>query len=475
MTVPRSTRHSIGIAAIAAGFVMFAAACGSSGNTNTTDTTAPPTTDASATTSAAPAGGDTTAAPATTTPSDEPRTASYRGVTPDTIKIAVSYLDFDKLQELNLSPNGWGDQKLVYQSLIADINANGGINGRQIEVVTYEPYSPIDAVQADEVCVRMTQDNEIFLVLGGFLGPTDKVNPCIVQFNETALVGGALKPDAVADAKAPWYDFRPAEEDQAKAMIDLLDQTGRADGAEVFIITLTGSEALTDDVLKPRMDEVGISVVGEAILSVPDGDEQGQNDAMQPIIARLEASGANTILLPGGVSAGLRNLISADLINDYDIWAFANDHLANMGESVDRSKVPEVITINRLSSDEVFNDPKMVECRKVFTDANPDVVVKAPADVLEGEDAWYQSIGSYCARVGLMKVLLEAAGPNPTYDTLRSGADSLGQFSLPGVPNASLSPGKFGADDSFRLSVWDATAGEKGDIVPLTDILDATP
>ena len=258
-------------------------------------------------------------------------------------------------------------------------------------------------------------------------------------------------------------------------MIDLLDQTGRAADANVFMITLSGSEALANDVLKPRMQEDGISIAGEAVLSVPDGDEQAQNDAMQPIIARLEASGANTILLPGGVSAVLRNLISADIVNDYEIWAFANDHLANMGKSVDRSKVPGVITISRLSADEVFNDPQMVECRKVFTDANPDVVVKAPADVLEGEDAWYQSLGSYCPRVELMRVLLEAAGPNPTYDTLRSGADSLGGFSLPGAPNASLSQGKLGADDSFRLSVWDSTVGEKGDIVPLTDILDATP
>jgi len=473
MPTARSPRSHIWLASTAAALALIASACGSSSTSSTATTT---TTTVVATTTNASTDSTATSAPATTAATtDEPRTASYRGVTADTIKIAVSYLDFDKLQEMNLSPNGWGDQQLVYKTLIDDLNAKGGINGRQIEVVDYEPYSPVDPVQADEVCVRMTQDNEIFLVLGGFLGPTDMVNPCIVTTYETALVGGALKPDAVAEAKSPWYDFRPAEEDQAKALIDLLDQTGRAANANVFIITLTGSEALTNDVLKPRMQEVGISIAGEAVLSVPDGDEQAQNDAMQPIIARLEASGANTILLPGGVSAVLRNLIAADMVNDFNIWAFASDHLANMGESVDRSKVPEVITINRLSADEVFNDPQMVECRKVFTDANPDVEVKPPADVLEGEDAWYQSIGSYCARVALMRVLLEAAGPNPTYDTLTAGADALGQFSLPGVPNASLSPGKRGADDSFRLSVSDSTVGEKGDIVPLTDILDATP
>ncbi len=475
-SVDRSRHFNRWLIGVVAAFALLATACGSSNDSATTVEPSSTTTAAPATTSAPSTDATTTAAPATTAPpTDEPRTASFKGVTEDTIKIAVSYLDFDKLQELDLSPNGWGDQELVYRALIDDINAQGGINGRQIEVVTYESYSPVDPVEADEVCVRMTQDHEVFLVLGGFLGPTDKVNPCIVTLNDTALVGGALKPEAVADATAPWFDFRPEEKSQALALIDLLDQTGRTADADVFILTLTGAEALADDVLEPRLDELGIPVAGTAVLSIPDGDPAAQDDAMQPIIARLQASGANTILLPGGVSAVLRNLLAADIFDEYDIWAFANDHVANMGESVDQTKVGGVITIGRLSATETFDDPLMVQCRAVFTEANPSVDVKSPDEVLEGEDAWYQALGSYCSRVALMKELLTAAGVNPTYDTLQAGADSIGEFSMPGVPNASLAPGKPGADDSFRLSVWDPTAGERGDVVPLTEILDVTP
>ena len=44
-------------------------------------------------------------------PEPEPRTASWRGVTEDTVTVGVSMLNFDLLKELNLSPAGWGDQQ----------------------------------------------------------------------------------------------------------------------------------------------------------------------------------------------------------------------------------------------------------------------------------------------------------------------------------------------------------------------------
>ena len=117
----------------------------------------------------------------------------------------------------------------------------------------------------------------------------------------------------------------------------------------------------------------------------------------------------------------------------------------------------------------------MLECRAVVEAGLPaDAVVLDPDDQVEGAEDWGMSIRSYCSRAYLFVEVMTAAGVNPTNETFRAAADSLGQFSLPGVPNASLSLGKYGADDSFRLSVYDSTVGE-GNLVPLTDILDATP
>jgi hypothetical protein len=384
-------------------------------------------------------------------------------------------LDFEFLQEQNFSPNGWGDQQLVYELIFADINAGGGINGRTIEAA-YAFYSPLGTVEAEEACVQMTQDEEVFVVVGGFLGPAEAANACITGTNETALVGGTITDEFLAQASAPWVDFRPSQNDLSKALLTLLDGQGLTTGARVFIATLIGGEANTEDAVKPRLADLGIEVVGEAVLDIPDGDTAAQDQAMAVISEAIRASGANTVLISGGVSAIVRGMGNEGLIGDIDqIWATHADHLANLGETVSNELADGVITVDRLSDNEAWVDPLMLECRTVVEAGLPaDLVVLDPEDQVDGAEDWGASIRSYCSRAHLFVVVMTAAGVNPTNETFQAAVDALGQFSLPGVPNASLGPGKYGADDSFRLSVYDSTVGE-GDLVPLTDILDATP
>ena len=102
-------------------------------------------------------------------------TATARGVTAETITIGVSYLDIDQLVQLSISPATWGDQELVIQALVDDINNRGGINGRRVEVVM-DKYSPIGTTEAEAACLRLTEDNEVFAVLFGFLGPAEVAN-----------------------------------------------------------------------------------------------------------------------------------------------------------------------------------------------------------------------------------------------------------------------------------------------------------
>ena len=58
---------------------------------------------------------------------------------------------------------------------------------------------------------------------------------------------------------------------------------------------------------------------------------------------------------------------------------------------------------------------------------------------------------------------------------MRAAYEKLGDIELPGSVFASFGPGKPDANDGFRLSAWDSTAGENGSLVPLTELLDATP
>ena len=69
-------------------------------------------------------------------------TATWRGVTADSIHIATTTIDFQWLVDNGFSPEGWGDQELVWQTMVDDLNARGGING----CLLYTSPSPRDGL-----------------------------------------------------------------------------------------------------------------------------------------------------------------------------------------------------------------------------------------------------------------------------------------------------------------------------------------
>jgi len=126
-------------------------------------TQAPPDTDAAPSTEAAPA----TEVPSTdgTTPTqdsspdeaefvDQTLEGSTRGVTDDTIRIGITFPDLTSVDQVSVNH---GDYEATFRALIDKINADGGINGRQIEPVI-APINLSGEGNADAVCVQLTED-----------------------------------------------------------------------------------------------------------------------------------------------------------------------------------------------------------------------------------------------------------------------------------------------------------------------------
>ncbi|MCU1368628.1 MAG: hypothetical protein JWN39_4267, partial [Ilumatobacteraceae bacterium] len=118
-------------------------------------------------------GADTTEAPVATdaaTPGtvDQTLTGDAPGVSADTIKIGVTYVDTEALKAVGLNYD-LGPHAKVYQALADDINAKGGINGRKLQIVL-APIDPTNAAGADAACLKLTEDDDVFLITGFFLG-----------------------------------------------------------------------------------------------------------------------------------------------------------------------------------------------------------------------------------------------------------------------------------------------------------------
>jgi len=409
---------------------------------------------------------------AVTEEGSEELTASYRGITESEIHIGVTMIDFDELKDFNLASEGWGDQQGVYQAFIDDINDRGGIHGRTV-VPHFEFYSVLTAQAAEETCTALTQDIETFLVLEGFSGPAEVANNCIVTNNETIMIGGPQTAERLAAAKAPWVGQATLRDDRLPIFLQLLADNGYADNLKLAVVGSVEQKEIFDasgDILA----EAGIEPVLSIQNDAPQGDLPATDARWQVLAENIRASDANTILVLGSGQGALRGARANGL--DVDVWILEETDLTSLGEATTAADANGAITISSLTHHQEFEDPEMIsQCYDIVTAALPDADVRDPDTVAPGEETWFRAIHSYCPRVKLFELLMTAAGPNPTQDTFQEAMDNMGDFSLPGLPFASLNADKVYTNDTYQLTRFDENLGDAGGLVPITDPTDGTP
>ncbi len=461
-------------------FALIASACVSTededadttagAGTATDDSTADDTADAEDDSTA-----DDTAAEDDSTDAPAALSASWRGVTEDTIYVGASMLDFALLQELGFSPSGWGDQAGIWDALIDDLNDRGGINGRMVDIIS-EFYSPLDAADAERVCAILHQDNETFVNLGGFVGPAGSADPCVPGTNNTIMVGGEIgSAEELAQANVAWFHTGPTVEFQTINLFNLLVQTGKADGAKVF--TMGGAAAADEEsFVIEQLEARNIEVVGSALIEALDGDTIAQDNEMAVAFERFNASGANTLMVFGTPSAYIRGAGAAGLTGEIAIWSNDSGGLGNLGATiVDKSIADGTLVSTGPTDEEIWNDQAFQDqCVAPVQERLPESDFRNPLEYGPEEDNWFNALRRYCHALAIFETIATAAGPDLTPETFEAAAygPAGDDFQIPGIGPASLSPDKRGAQDGVRLSVYDSTSGDGG-IVAFTELLDA--
>lgn len=423
-----------------------------------------PSEEASTTTTS---GGGGSAETATTAGGGE-LTATARGVTADTITIGYSYLDFDALVEQGLAAAGFGDQELAFQTVVDAINAEGGINGRQLEVV-YSPYSPLGTEEAEAACLRLTQDEEVFAVLGGFLGPAEPANTCIVGQQSTILVGGVQSDERLAEAQAPWITDRAPRAQQAEVLLSLLDSEGRLEGRSVALVTNTDAQEAHDTIVE-SMAAHDVEPVEDLALDAPIGDLPAEDAAWAALGERVRTSGVDTVLVAGNPSSAIRNIASLGL--EVEIWVLDQESLLNLGTSVTPQDAGGVLSA--APAGDLLEADFFADCRDTFTAANPDVAILPPEELGETDEDVLSGLLLACNFLDLFVAVTTAAGPDLTNESFAAAIDDGLEFSIASQPFASLGPDKLFSNDSFRLVSFDPDLGPTGGLASLTDIVDVT-
>jgi hypothetical protein len=420
----------------------------------------------------------------TTAPGGSSRlTASFRGVTADTIKIGVPLVDFDAIKQFVDYTRS--DQQRVYQTLIDAINARGGIHGRRI-VAVYKTYSPIDPTAANgslPLCTAFTEDEKVFAVLGIFVDFSGDAQLCVTRDHQTILVTHGLSQE--------WVDKSPpglmvssdiTTERSVNVLMNLLAREKTLVGKTVAVLGDTTTRGRIDKVIEPELRKLGVTRAATAVLSISGADTSQPQAQLDGFIERWRSQKADALIITGDLSAAKqfvdkireklpRILLISDALSSVAGGATDELHAGRNPTAYEGTLVPEDLGAE---NGEQFQEPLARRCVATFRRANPGVPVADPKVRTPGRDGRveqrFEAIRDACDELEVLRLVGERAGPNLTNETWRRAIDHYGEIRLPAYAYASFRAGKYDANDGFRLGAWDSSLGPNGGFKPLSPL-----
>ena len=361
---------------------------------------------------------------------DQTLTGNAPGVSADTIKIGVTYVDTEALKAVGLNYN-LGPHAKVYQALADEINAKGGINGRKLQIVL-APIDPTSPAGADAACLKLTEDDKVFLITGFFLGDSTM---CPLEAHSTAVVGGGMSTALTPRAKAPWVTWT-ADADQSGAITQKFADAGLLKG-KVAIYVAAADKPQYDTSVKPVLDKLGITPVEVGVMDAPTSDTAAIQSSVKLIAEKFKAAGADTILLVGIGTPAWPTYETDDTA--YRPKLLFTDTLAARAfytskDTTDTSILVGSIAAGAYGPDQArFDEPAMQACIAVLKAAGLDTPAPSTLDPNDSSNQPFQAAFQACPDMILTAAVLHRAGANLNYGTLGAAIDGL-KVTIPGDP-----------------------------------------
>ena len=353
--------------------------------------------------------------------------SSTPGVSKDEIKVGVTYVDLDAIR--SVTDISHGDYEKSYHAVIDDLNKHGGVNGRKV-VPVFAKVNPIGTAPAQEACLKLTEDDHMFAVIGFFYFDAPL---CYVAQHNTPILGGQITSKNLAQAKAPWTTLDSGAEVGAR-VVDALAKAGELKG-KVGIITLANDEqGLLNDVVLPALKRNKIKGTS-AILDASTTDTVAITQQAGTFLERFKADGVKTVLVVGGAPS---TVISALAKTDYRPHLVGTSASTMSGAALNKATDPSVMkgaVTADIGTD--FNDPSLQKCYRLVEKATGNKILETPAT---GQPDYQASASSACRYVALFAALAGAAGKSPTVASFGKAAQKLGSVTIPGSGTITYDP-----------------------------------
>jgi ABC-type branched-subunit amino acid transport system substrate-binding protein len=461
----RAGRRRTAFAAAAVALVLGSCSSTEESADDATTTVAPATTEPAAATTE-PAAPDTTAAegaatteaPATTAP--EP----VRGVDGDTVRVGFVISTNQEAAQAAIGTTGitFVPHQEIVDTLVADLNAGGGLGGKEIVPVIHETDQVADTdpqAISREICATMTEDNEVYAIVT--IGdPSTEVLACAndagVPLFASSGANFTFSDQGVYDANPLYVNPSAINLDRAAtALVEGLDQAGFfTDDAVVGVIRLSSPafDAAAANSLEPALAAAGVEpVVTAALATIATSDDIGRfsSEAEATVLEMKEAGVTHLVFFESGGAAPFFFLAAARNqgfepalgVSSLSGGQTLVQNIGTGGTAVAWSPVGDVPEASQLPE-----SPAATECldlvdstRAVFTSAN------AVSETLR-----------FCDAVWVLQAAVEAAGGTVAAADLVGAVEGLGDsYQSPTALATTFGPGRRDGVSEYYLTDYD--------------------
>jgi len=257
------------------------------------------------------------------------------GLTDTTIKISMISADLSLLTEQNLAPE-IGNAETTMKAVVADINAHGGIAGRQIELVSHVIKGADAILNPDlgrQACVQATEDDKPFAVIITASIPALLVQCAAVDHDVLTITMDSWPASLYDAAKGRLFALGShisLERNRAyQAWPGVLDTAGLLKGKTLGVIRTDAADQqeTTDHSLIPAIEALGYKVAAEAVLPCPEGSQTC--DQQDVAIQRMKDAGVDTVFLVAQTLAGSATVEKAQALGYKPQWTTIGNNVTN--------------------------------------------------------------------------------------------------------------------------------------------------
>jgi Periplasmic binding protein len=367
--------------------------------------------------------------------------ALTQGISSTAIHIGLPYPDFSSLEAdgLNIDQGSFPN---AFNALIANLNAQGGINGRKVVPSTAQ-VEPASAASSQSACTSLTEDDKVFVAFGP-LYPLCYQKAGVATLN--GVIGATLSPSA-----APNFTLTPPSAAFDPLQLSVFSKLGIFKKKKVGVIASSVDQAeLT--IVKASLRHLNVNVVQTAVDSAFPTDVVASNQQVQVIAQKFKNAGVTVVVGVGtGSTAWLLGL--NDTQSAYAPRLVATNNATFVGTADTKGEdnpiyLKGAVTASPFPSQKVFfNDPAIQKCINIIKKAYPSTVIGNPIGAPTTAPTTWVAPENSCQDLALFTAITKAAGRNLTARTFKEAGYSLRNISIPGMG----APVSFGPGRAYAL------------------------